>query len=65
MRGNGRINQIAPQPPESRQGAILVGAGKLAVADHIGGENRGELPGLGHRCPSAMQHVGRGSNKLP
>ena len=48
MRSNGGIDQIAPQPPEPRQGAILVGAGKLAVSDHIGGENRGEFPGLGH-----------------
>jgi hypothetical protein len=34
--------------PQPHQCPILVGAGKPAVSDHIGGEYRGELPGLGH-----------------
>src|ERR1700730_7937749 len=51
MDGDGRIDQVAPQRPESRQGSILVRAGKPAVADHVGGENRGELPSFGHEFP--------------
>src|ERR1019366_147626 len=49
MHGDGRINQIAPQRAEPRQCAILVDTGKSAVTDHVGGENGGELSGLGHR----------------
>ena len=48
MRGDGGIDQIAAQSPQSRQGAILVGAGEPAVADHIGYQDRRDLPGLAH-----------------
>ena len=40
MRVDGRIDQIAAQPPEPRQGAILVGAGEAAVADHVRDQDR-------------------------
>ena len=43
-----RIDQIAAQPPQPRQGAILVRAGKPAVADDVGDKDRRELPGLAH-----------------
>ena len=33
MRGDGGIDQIAPQPAQSRKGAILIGASKPAVSD--------------------------------
>ena len=35
MHGDGGIDQIAPQPVQSRQGWILVGTGKLAVSGHV------------------------------
>ena len=50
VHGDGRVDQIAPKRPQPRQCAILVGAGKPAVSDHIGRQNRRELPGLGHDC---------------
>ena len=43
-----RVDQIAAQRPEPRQRAILVRPGEPAIADDIGHQNRGELPGLGH-----------------
>ena len=52
MHGDGRIDQIAAQRPQPRQGAILVRAGEPAVSDHIGRQYRRELPGLGHEVPS-------------
>ena len=45
------IDQIAAQRPQPRQGAILVGAGEPAVADHIGRQDRRKLPGLAHAPP--------------
>ena len=51
MHGDGRIDQVAAQRPQPRQGAILVGAGEPAVSDHIGGEDRREFPGFGHVAP--------------
>jgi hypothetical protein len=48
MRGDGGIDQIAPQPPEPRQCAILVSAGKPAVSDYIRRQYRRKFPGLGH-----------------
>ena len=45
------IDQIAPQRPQPRQRAILVGAGKPAVSDHIRRQNGREFPGLRHGSP--------------
>jgi hypothetical protein len=45
------IDQIAAQRAQPRQYALLVGAGKPAVADHIKHDNSRELSGLGHDCP--------------
>jgi len=42
------IEQIAAQRPEPRQRAILIPAGKSAIADDIGRQDSGKLPGLGH-----------------
>ena len=53
MHGDGRIDQIAPERPQPRQCAILVGAGEPAVSDHIRRQDRREFPGLGHDVPSA------------
>jgi hypothetical protein len=45
---DGRIDEIAAQRPQARQRPILVGAGKTAEPDHIGGENRREFAHFGH-----------------
>ena len=53
MRGDGGVDQVAAQAPEARQRAILVRAGEPAVADHVGDEDRCNLPGLAHGRSSA------------
>ena len=69
MHGDGRIDQIAPKRPEPRQRAILVGAGKPAISDYIGRQDRRKFPGLGHDLPPqsvaqrrvfARRNVGKG-----
>ena len=52
MRGDGGIDQIAAQPPQPRQGAILVRSREPAVADHIGDQDRCNFPGLAHSSGS-------------
>jgi hypothetical protein len=52
MHGDGRINQIAAQRAQSRQGSIFVCAGKPAITDHIRDQNRRNLPGFAHGAPS-------------
>ena len=56
MSGDGGINQIAAQRPQSRQGSILVRAREPAVADHIGDQDRCNFPGLAHGAPSRRLH---------
>ena len=51
MDGDCRVDQIAAQRSQPRKDAILVGAGKPAVADDIGHQDRREFPGLAHRAP--------------
>jgi hypothetical protein len=51
MRGDGGIDQIAPQPAQPRQRPLLVGPGKLVVSDHIRREDGCEFPGLRHGSP--------------
>ena len=52
MRGDGGIDQVAAQPPQPRQRAILVRAGEPAVADHVGDQDRRDFPGLAHSSGS-------------
>ena len=51
MDGDGGIDQIAAQCPQPRKRAILVHAREPAVADHVGDQDRGDLPGFGHGAP--------------
>jgi hypothetical protein len=51
MGGDGRVDQVAPQSSQARQGAILVRTREPRVADHVGDQDRGQLPGLAHRVP--------------
>ena len=57
VHGDRGIDQIAPQRPEPRQGAILVRAGEPAVADHVGGQYRRNLPGSRHGKPSGTMQI--------
>ena len=52
MRGDGRIDQVAAQPPEPRQRSVLVGAGEPAVADHVRDQDRRDFPCSRHHAPS-------------
>src|SRR5208337_641527 len=52
MSGDGGIDQIAPQPPEPRQRAILVRSREPAVADDVGDQDRRDFPGLAHSSGS-------------
>ena len=54
MHGDGRVDEVAAQRPEPRERALLVRAGEPAVADHVGGEDRGKLPGFGHGVASGF-----------
>jgi hypothetical protein len=45
------IDQIAPQPPKTRKGPVLVGAGEPAITDDIRNQDRGELSGLAQFAP--------------
>ena len=54
MRGDGGVDQVAPEPPKARERAILVRSREPAVADHIGDQDRRNFPGLAHgQRPSA------------
>ena len=52
MRVDGGIDEIAAQPPQPRQGAILIGPGEPAVADYIGDQNGRDLTRFRHGAPS-------------
>jgi len=51
VNGDRRVDEVASERPEPRQRAILVGAGEPAEADHVGGQDRREFPGLAHAQP--------------
>ena len=51
MRGDGGIDQVAAEAAKAREGSVLVGAGKPAVADDVGHQDRREFPGFAHRAP--------------
>jgi hypothetical protein len=52
MRSDGGIDQIAAQPPQPRQGTILIRSRETAIADDIGDQDRRNFPGLAHGAPS-------------
>ena len=61
MRGDGGIDQIAAQPPQPRQSAILVRAGEPAVADDIRDQDRSDFPRFRHSAPSPPCRIAQGS----
>ncbi len=54
VRVDGGIDQVAAQPPEPRQGAILVRSREPAVADDIRNQDRRNLADFGHGAPSRV-----------
>ena len=62
MGGDGGVDQVAAQAPKPRQGAVLIGAGEPAVADHIGDQDRSDLARLAH---GALPPLGETSMKDP
>ena len=50
MRIDRGIDQVASQPPQSRQGSTLVGSGEAAVTNHVGDKDRRKLSGLADRA---------------
>jgi hypothetical protein len=48
VHGDRRVNQIAAESSQPRECAILVSAGKPAISDNVGSQNRGKFPSLGH-----------------
>ena len=50
MGADGRLDQLFPQRPETLVRTFLVGLHQPAVADHVGGQDRGQAPlaGRGH-----------------
>ena len=48
VHGDGRVDQVAAECPEPRQNPVLVGSGKPGVADDVGDQDRGQLPGFTH-----------------
>jgi hypothetical protein len=65
MGGDGRIDEIAAQPPEARQGPLFVGASEPAVTDDIRHEDRRELSGLAHcAAPPSETSTSEASNHL-
>jgi hypothetical protein len=57
MGGDGGVDEIAAQPPDARQRAVLVKAREPAVADNIRDQDRRELPGLAHCAPPAVAEL--------
>ncbi len=51
MRSDGGIDQIAAETAKAREGSVLVGAGKPAVPDDVGHQDRGQFAGFAHRAP--------------
>ena len=61
MRVDGGIDEIAPKPPQPREGANLVRTGQLAVADDVRDQNSRDLTGSRHGEPSlAVQAITSG-----
>ena len=52
MDGDRRIDEIATETPQARQGAILVRRGESAVADNVGDQDCSKLARFPHGAPS-------------
>jgi hypothetical protein len=52
---DGRVNEIAAECPEARQGALFVRAGEPAVTNNVGHQDRCQFSCLGHLRLSGPQ----------
>jgi hypothetical protein len=50
MHGDGRVDQVAAKPSQSREGSVLVGSCQPRIANDVGDQGRRQLPGLTHRA---------------
>jgi hypothetical protein len=48
VNGDGRVDQVAAQRPQSGERAILVNRGETAESDDVGDEDRSDLSVFGH-----------------
>ena len=55
LRGDGGAYQIVAQAPEARECALLVGAGKPAVADNVRNQDRRDLSRFRHGAPNKRE----------
>jgi hypothetical protein len=56
MHRDGRVDQVASKGPKPCENAIFVRTSKAGVADDVGHQDRGQLPGLAH---DAIADAGR------
>jgi hypothetical protein len=65
MRGDGGVDQVAPQAPKARERAILIRSREPAIADHIGDQDRSNLPRLAHSSGSpALRRPSNSAGRL-
>ena len=49
MHGDGRVDQVAAKGPKAGESSIFIRTRKPRVADHVGNQDRRDLPGLARR----------------
>ena len=65
MSGDGWIDEVAAEPPQARKGPILVGAGKPAITDNVGHQDRRELAVLAQFAPSGRTQTSMNAGACP
>jgi len=65
--GDRRVDEVAAKRSESSERALLVGGDQPAIADDVGGEDRGNFSRLGHRAPQPRRRLARrrGLRRIP
>jgi hypothetical protein len=56
MHGDGRVDQVASERPQSRQNPVLVDTGKPRIADYISYQDRREFPNSAHGARTSPPH---------
>ncbi len=57
--GDGRVDEVAAKDSEASERALFIRGHEPAVADDVGGEDRGNFSGLGHRAPQPRRRLAR------
>jgi hypothetical protein len=63
MHRDGRIDQVAAERPEPRQGSVLVSPCEPAVSDHVRRQNCGKFSLLGHEHRTPEAKLARGQTR--